>query len=169
MGLTTNKIVELNQLGDIVNQLRSEGQTISLCHGCFDILHIGHLRHMKEAKSLVDILVVTVTPDRFVNKGEGRPAFSEDLRVEMISALECVDYVAINAWDSAVETLKLVKPDYYIKGSDYKKQNRDETVNPNIIAEEETCTEVGIIMRYTNDITSSSTKLLNQYFVTRQM
>ncbi|MCL6445561.1 MAG: GNAT family N-acetyltransferase [Alicyclobacillus sp.] len=157
------KIVDLNTLAEIAKQLRNEGKTIALCHGCFDLFHIGHLRHFKEAKRLANILFVTVTPDRFVNKGEGRPVFTETLRAEIISALECVDYVAINQWPSAVPTLKLLIPNYFVKGPDYHRDRRDETVNPNIIAEEETCATFGIHVHYTNDITSSSTQLINKY------
>ena len=98
------------KLEELPKQLsKSSSQTIGLCHGVFDLLHIGHIKYFQEAKSLCDILVVTLTQDKFVNKGPGRPAFNENLRAEAIAALECVDYVAINQWPTAIDTLKIIK------------------------------------------------------------
>lgn len=89
------------------------------CHGCFDCLCIGHIRHLQAARQLGDMLIVTVTPDRYVNK-PGRPIFSEDIRAECLAALECVDYVAVNEWPDAVETIRLLRPDVYVKGAEYR-------------------------------------------------
>lgn len=88
-----------------------------------DLLHIGHIRYLEKAKRLGDILVVTVTPDCYVNKGPHRPAFPDLLRAEAIAALDAVDYVAINEWPTAVETLDLLRPDVYAKGAEFR-QNR---------------------------------------------
>ena len=74
-----NKIKAIEELAEIVASLRAENKKIVLCHGVFDLLHIGHIRHLEQAKGLADILVVTVTPDRYVNKGPHRPAFAERL------------------------------------------------------------------------------------------
>ena len=90
-----------------------------LCHGCFDILHIGHIRHFRAAKALGDMLFVTVTPDKAVEKGLGRPLFTAQLRAEAIAALRCVDYVAISEWPSAVEVISILRPHIYTKGGDY--------------------------------------------------
>ncbi|NIA61200.1 hypothetical protein G5716_29725 [Bacillus pacificus] len=120
----------------------------------------------EKAKKSGDILIVTITPDQYVNKGENRPAFSEDLRAEMISALEIVDHVAINKWDSAVETLQLLRPNYYVKGPDYR--DPDGKTNPNIFEEEKICQEIGCKLVFTDGFTSSSTKLLNQHFNLKQ-
>ena len=103
------KVMTIEELDKTLEALRSD-QKIVLCHGVFDVLHIGHIRHFEEAKSQGDILVVTVTPDRFVNKGPSRPAFSENLRAEAIAKLACVDYVAINKWPMAKETIQLLRP-----------------------------------------------------------
>src|SRR3989338_4083399 len=89
-------------------------------HGVFDLLHIGHIKHFQAAKKYGDILVVTITPDCFVNKGPNRPRFTERLRAEAISALDCVDYVIINKWPTAVEAIQLIKPAIYAKGDEYK-------------------------------------------------
>ena len=111
------KVKPINELVELAAMLRAQGRKMVLCHGVFDLLHIGHIRYFEEAKRLGDILVVTVTPDRYVNKGPHRPAFPERLRSEAIAALECVDYVAINAWPMAVETIRLLRPHLYVKGS----------------------------------------------------
>jgi len=129
--------------------------------GVFDFLHFGHLRHFKAAKQRGDVLVVTVTPDQFVSKGLGRPVFPQEYRVEFVAALAPVDYVALNRWPSAVETIRLLRPAVFVKGSDYK--IRDDNVNPNIFSEERAIQEVGGKLVYTDEIMYSSTELLQQY------
>ena len=84
-------------------EIRGQGQTIVQCHGVFDLLHPGHVSHLAEAKAQGDILVVTITPDRFVNKGPGRPVFTQEHRALMLAALEVVDFVAITDDPTAVE------------------------------------------------------------------
>lgn len=99
---------------------------VVMCHGCFDVLHIGHVRHFQEAKRKGTTLIVTVTADSHVGKGEGRPIFTDAQRAEMIAALECVDYVVINDASNASEAIKYIRPDFYVKGLDYKGTNCDE-------------------------------------------
>ena len=70
-----NKIISIDEAKKLFSQLRSKGNKIVQCHGVFDLLHVGHLKHFREARTFGDILVVTITPDEFVNKGPGRPAF----------------------------------------------------------------------------------------------
>lgn len=113
------KIHPISELGLICEKLKEDGNSIALCHGCFDLLHIGHIRHLKAARELSDILIVTVTADNFVNKGANRPAFPEDERAEMLEALECVDYVGINNAVNSSDIILLLKPDFYVKGVDY--------------------------------------------------
>ncbi len=105
-------ILTINELSQILDEARNQKQKIVLCHGVFDLLHIGHIRYLEQAKQLGDILVVTVTQDCHVNKGPKRPAFPEHLRAESLAALDCVDYVAINQWPTAVETIRRLKPDF---------------------------------------------------------
>ena len=99
---TAQKIKELDELAALLNEVRASGRRIVHCHGVFDLLHIGHIRHFEAAKQHGDVLVVTLTPDKYVNKGPHRPAFPQDLRAEMIASLGCVDYVAINTWPMGV-------------------------------------------------------------------
>ncbi len=87
------KIKNLNDLSDIISELKVDGKKIVHCHGVFDLLHLGHIKHFEEAKNFGDILVVSITPDQFVNKGPGRPAFSTSNRLEALSALMAIDFV----------------------------------------------------------------------------
>ena len=107
-----------------------------------------------------DELVVTITPDRFVNKGPGRPAFNENHRAEAIAALDVVDYVAINEWLTATETIKTLKPNLYVKGPDYKEYKED--VTGNIQLEEDAVKSIGGKIAFTSDITFSSSSIINQ-------
>jgi rfaE bifunctional protein nucleotidyltransferase chain/domain len=155
------KIKTLEELPDVLASLRAEQKKIVHCHGVFDLLHIGHIRHFEKAKALGDVLVVTVTPDRYVNKGPHRPVFPEELRVEAIGGLNCVDYVAINRWPMAKETIELLRPDIYAKGADYQDASRDRTGG--ITVEEEAVRAAGGKLVLTEDIVYSSSNLLNQH------
>ena len=146
-----SKIRQLEELKGI------EG--VVLCHGVFDLLHIGHIRHLEEAKKLGGRLVVTVTPDKYVNKGPGRPVFNESLRAEAVAALDCVDFVAINEWPTAVETIKLLRPMFYVKGSEFS--NKDDYID-GIVPERKAITSVGGQLVLTDEITFSSSNIINQ-------
>lgn len=123
-------------------------------HGCFDVLHLGHVRHFEAAKKMGDVLVVTVTPDRFVNKGFGRPVFNQADRCEMIDALRCVDYVALNEWPTAVETINFLRPAVYVKGSERR-------TNTDALWREKCAVEgVGGRLELTDEPTFHSTDLL---------
>jgi rfaE bifunctional protein kinase chain/domain/rfaE bifunctional protein nucleotidyltransferase chain/domain len=156
------KVISLTELEEICNAARAEGKTIAHCHGCFDLMHPGHIRHFQSAAKIADILVVTLTQDKFVNKGPGRPVYSEQIRAESIASLACVSYVAINQWPTAIETIKIVKPNFYVKGPDYKDQTKDLTNN--IGLEEQAVKENGGQLYITDDETMSSTSLINSHF-----
>lgn len=160
-GKPTSKITSLETLASLVEGLKVGGRRIVHCHGVFDLLHVGHIRHFKQAKMMGDVLVVTLTPDRFVNKGPGRPAFPENLRAEAIAALDVVDFVAINEWPQSVETIKLLKPDVYVKGQEYQDAAKD--VTGGIALEGDAIRSVGGEMRFTEDIVFSSSSLLNSH------
>lgn len=108
-----------------------------------------------------DVLVVTVTPDRYVDKGPNRPAFSEDLRLRAVASLEIVDYVALNKWPTAAETLRLLVPDIYVKGSEFRDADSDMTGKMG--KEAEVVRQIGARLAFTDDIVFSSTQLINQY------
>ncbi len=154
------KIHSLAELAERLPPMRT-GKTVVHCHGVFDLLHIGHIRHLEEARSMGDLLVVTVTPDRFVNKGPGRPAFGERLRAEALAALNCVDYVAINTASKGDVPIRALRPDLYVKGPDYKDAQRDQTGGISI--EREAVESVGGRLVITEDVSFSSSTLINRY------
>ena len=108
-----------------------------------------------------DILVVTVTSDRYVDKGPDRPVFNENLRAESIAALECVDYVAVNKWSTAEETLRLLRPHIYVKGQEF--ENLEDKTGK-LQKEYDVLKEIGAEIGFTHEIVFSSTQLLNKYF-----
>jgi len=155
------KIVSVEQLAERVSEMKSAGKKVVLCHGVFDLLHYGHILHFEESRRQGDALVVTLTPDIYVNKGPNRPAFTETVRAQMLAALELVDCVAVNKWPTAVEMLRLVSPNVYAKGPDYK--NHQEDVSGKIGEEEAAVQSGGGEIYYTEDITFSSSNLLNRH------
>ena len=157
----TGKIKALEELQGTVADLKSKGKTVVHCHGVFDLLHIGHIKHFQEARTFGNVLVVTITPDEHVHKGPNRPAFTTALRLEALAALESIDYVAVNKWPIAVETIKMLKPTIYCKGPDYK--NHGDDVTGKIDDEEKAVESVGGQIRYTDDIVFSSSSLVNEF------
>lgn len=103
--------------------LRAQGVTLVHCHGCFDIVHPGHIRHLRFAAEQGDRLIVSVTPDRFVNKGPGRPMFGEQMRAESLAALEFVDWVVIHDQPTATGLLGQTCPEVYVKGAEYSNKH----------------------------------------------
>lgn len=156
------KIKSLDQIQVVLENERTKGLRIVQCHGVFDLLHPGHIKHLNEARKQGDKLVVTITPDRFVNKGPGRPAFNEQLRSETLAALACVDYVVVNETPDAVHCIKKIKPTIYVKGLEYKDHGAD--VTGKISEESQAVEENGGIVHYTDDMVFSSSSLLNRYF-----
>lgn len=154
------KVRDINELADQLASARV-GKKVVQCHGVFDLMHIGHIRHFQEAKKSGDILIVTVTPDRYVNKGPHRPVFTESLRVEAIASLDCVDYVAISKWPMAVEAIHILRPDVYAKGADYQDAASDHTGG--ISLERQAVDKVGGRLMFTDEITFSSSTLLNRH------
>ncbi len=151
----------VQELARRVAALRTGGKRVVHCHGVFDLLHVGHIKHLQAAADMGDALVVTLTPDRFVNKGPHRPAFPEYLRAEALAALHCVDHVAINDWPTAVETIRLLKPDLYVKGVTQQKGQRDHS--DAIRREERAIRAVGGRLLLTEEPTFSASALINRY------
>lgn len=116
-----NKILSINLLEEKILKARVEAKTIVFANGCFDLLHVGHVRYLYGAKALGDLLVVAINSDRIVQqlKGSNRPITSENERAEIIAALSCVDYVTIFDTPTVTELLLLLKPDIHAKGTDY--------------------------------------------------
>ncbi len=156
------KIKPLEELSRILRRLRSAGKKVVQCHGVFDLLHPGHIRHLQAAKRRGGVLVVTVTKDEFVNKGPGRPVFNQDLRCESLAALGCVDYVALNDSPTAVPAIRKLRPFLYVKGADYRDAKRDLTRA--IGVEEKAARSVGAGVLFTDEPAMSSTRLLNTHY-----
>lgn len=124
-----NRVLGREEGRKLVEKLKAEGKTVVFTNGCFDILHVGHLRYLDEAKECGDILIVGVNSDASVRrlKGETRPINNQDDRGEMLTGLKAVDYAVIFTEDTPVEILEELKPSIHVKGGDYKKEDLPET------------------------------------------
>ncbi len=157
------KIIKtLKSLKQFTTKKKNNNKKIILCHGVFDILHVGHIKYFNEAKTYGDLLIVSITSDKYVNKGKGRPVFNENYRSEVIAALKIVDAVYLNNNPTAVELISSIKPDIYFKGPDYKNAKKDKTGN--IIKEIDATKKYGGKINYSNDITFSSSNLINNHY-----
>ncbi len=126
-----NKILDRNTLKNELDPLRKQGKKIAFTNGCFDILHVGHVRYLREAKKTADILVLALNSDTSVKKikGEKRPLVTQEDRAEIMAALEFIDFVTIFDETTPLELINLLKPDVLIKGGDWaedKVVGRDE-------------------------------------------
>ncbi len=155
---TSSKMIAVADAGEIIARCKEKGKRVGLCHGGFDVLHPGHMKHFESAKGLCDVLVVSVTSDRFVasRKGDGRPVFSDALRAYSIAMLQCVDYVVITDFAKGVEVIELLRPSFYIKGPDFIGKN-----TPGITSEREAIARVGGEMKYTTDVKLSTTEIIS--------
>ena len=119
--MPNEKIHPRNQLAEIVHQAKARGKVVVTTNGCFDVLHVGHLRYLQAAQALGDLLVVGVNSDDSVRvlKGENRPLVPEDERAEMLAGLACVDYVTVFPELNPIDLLSAIKPNIHVKGGDY--------------------------------------------------
>jgi len=119
---TEDKVKRQTQLAQIVQERRQAGERCVFTNGCFDILHVGHIRYLQEARELGDYLVVAINSDESVRqlKGYPRPFVTQDERAEMLAALESVDYVTIYDELTAEAVVRLLRPEIYVKGGDYR-------------------------------------------------
>lgn len=154
------KIVSKEEFAsDIKPGLEREGKTVALCHGVFDLVHPGHIIHLQQAKSMADILVVSITAAKYVRKGPGRPYFDDSMRMKVLEALECVDYVILSEGYTADDIIESVEPDIYVKGGEYAKAEDD--VTGKILDEKALVEKHGGSLRFTGGQVFSSTKLIN--------
>ena len=157
-----SKIVAFEEAAALCAGLRKQGKVIVHCHGTFDLIHPGHIVHFEEARALGDVLVVSITGEKLVNKGPGRPYFNDQLRSRWLAALWCVDYVVVVPYPAAVEIIECIRPNFYCKGREYADPMADLTNN--IGDDILTVQRVGGEIRYLGSILFSSTKLLNKHF-----
>lgn len=115
------KIVDAQQLAAVSKEMCAKGRKLVLTNGCFDLVHVGHVRYLESARALGDALAVAINGDESVRalKGQGRPLNTESDRAEVIAALDCVDYVIIFPEVRATNLLEKVRPAVYVKGGDY--------------------------------------------------
>ncbi len=153
-----HKVVSLEVLKQRVGGFPRKNKIV-LCHGCFDVVHPGHLHHLLASKSKAEILVVSVTSDRFIKKGDDRPFVPEYLRALNLAAFEAVDYVVVTDMETPIELLLELKPDYFAKGFEYT----DNAVNELTQEEIKTLDSFGGEMLFTpGDIVYSSTELVEK-------
>src|ERR1700677_210958 len=123
-----SKIIQFDAAAAFFTDLRQQGKKIVQSHGVFELLLPGHVVHLEEAKAMGDVLVATVTADRHVNKGPGRPFFNDQLRAKTLSAVECVDYIVVVPFSGAVEAINAIRPDFFCKGKDFEQGKNASTV-----------------------------------------
>jgi rfaE bifunctional protein nucleotidyltransferase chain/domain len=123
--MSTKKIKTWDELSVIVETGKASGKKVGFTNGCFDIIHLGHVRYLRDAKKLCDALVVGVNSDASVKriKGDGRPVNDERVRTEVLSALESVDYITMFGEDTPEELIRKITPDVLFKGGDWKEEN----------------------------------------------
>lgn len=160
--LTNQKIITKEEFANYREQFRQRAQRVVLCHGVYDLLHYGHIEHLQEAKAQGDILVVSVTAGKFVNKGPGRPYFSDQQRMAFLASLEFVDYVLLSEAVTVHDIVSCVQPDVYVKGQEYAVAEND--ITGNIGGEQAIVEQYGGKIYFTEGIVFSSTKLLNNFF-----
>ena len=142
------------------NKKLFKNKKIGLCHGAFDILHIGHLRHFQEAKKNCDILIVSLTSEKFIRKGPSQPFFGDSDRAFFLSKIDLIDYIYISKSYSGLDSLNKFVPDCYIKGVDYFNKKKYLKLNEEISF----CKKKKISVIFTSSEKLSSTKILNSKF-----
>ena len=143
----------------IKKELDRNGKTVALCHGVFDLLHPGHIIHLEQAKGMADVLVVSVTAAKYVRKGPGRPYFDDEMRMKVLAALECVDYVMLSQGYTVDDIIETVEPDIYVKGEEYARAEDD--ITGKIVEEKALVEKHGGRLGFTTGQVFSSTKLIN--------
>lgn len=155
------KIIPFDKLSAYIKNLRirKKGSVIVLCHGCFDIVHPGHIRHLKFAKEQGNILIVSITPDSCIKKGSSRPYVPQDLRAENLAALEIVDAVTIATGETGLEPIEAIKPDIYVKGNEYSISK-----DPRFLQEKELVEKYNGRVAYSSgDVVFSSSEIIRDH------
>ena len=158
------KIINFNNIEKVLSKYKIKNKKIVQCHGVFDLLHIGHLKHFETAKKQGDILIVSVTPDQYIDKGFNRPFFKNQQRLEGLSSIADINYVVLNNSSTAVNIINKIKPNFFCKGPDYKNQKDD--ITGQIKNEISAVKKNGGKIIITNDKTYSSSSILNDIYST---
>ena len=155
---SAENIVNVEKASELIKKFREGGNKVGLCHGKFDLLHPGHVKHFESAKELCDILFVSLTADSFVKiwRGPNRPVLNEKLRAYMIANIKPVDYAVICNFKTGVEMICGIKPSVYIKGPDCASEQ-----SPQINEERQAIKDVGGEIKYTQESTLSTTEIID--------
>lgn len=159
----SHKTIAFDEIAAALAPHRERGETIVQCHGTFDLVHPGHIIHLEEARALGQVLVVTITGERFVSKGPNRPYFNDVLRAHTLAALTCVDYVVVVPHAGAREAILAVRPTLYCKGEEFRsatKPHQRDRIDEDLAA----AAEVGARVQFVGSQVFSSTRLLNSAF-----
>lgn len=151
----TRKILDADGLGATLAAARAAGRTIVQCHGCFDIVHPGHIRYLEFAARQGDVLLVTLTGDRSIHKGDQSPYIPQELRAESLAALEFVDYVYVDPAPTAEAVLEAVRPEVYVKGREYATSRDPRFLRERAVVE----SHGGRVIFSSGDVVFSSTAL----------
>ena len=142
-----------------IKNLKYQNKKIGLVHGVFDVIHYGHIKYFEEAKKLVDYLIVSVTSDKYVNKGANRPIFELHKRMTLLNSIKFIDFVLPSNNLTAVEVIKKIKPNFYIKGKDYKNLSND--ISGRILKEKKEVEKHDGKLIFTKSNLFSSTSIIN--------
>ncbi|MCE5300068.1 MAG: adenylyltransferase/cytidyltransferase family protein [Spirochaetia bacterium] len=145
------KLKKREEMARIIAGLKKQGKTVAFANGCFDVLHVGHVRFLQGAKAKADVLVLGLNSDSSVRKlkGEGRPLINQRERAEILSAFEFVDYLVIFNEMTVDKTLRILRPTYHCKGTDYTKDT---------VPEKEIAKKLGIKIAIVGDAKNHSTR-----------
>jgi rfaE bifunctional protein kinase chain/domain/rfaE bifunctional protein nucleotidyltransferase chain/domain len=154
-----DKVKSKEELAKVIADLKSKGKKVVQCHGCFDIIHPGHVRYLEQSKKFGDVLVVSLTPDKYILKGDDRPYMPQELRVNSMAALQIVDYVCLDDDSWAGPLLDQVRPDIYVKGKEY------EGVHDGVFGDEREIVENygGKVYFTSGDVVFSSSRLIEDF------
>ena len=153
-------ILKSNDLDQVISKIKKNKKKISLVSGVFDLLHAGHIKYFKAAKQYADILIVSLTDDKYVNKGLGKPFFKFSYRAEVLLSIKYIDYIVLSKNFHCLEIIQKVKPNFYVKGPDYKNLKSD--ITKNIIKEKKLTEKLGGKVIFINEETFSSSRLINK-------
>ena len=154
-----SKILDFDELSTFRKSYKNK--KIILAHGTYDFIHHGHLRHLKKSKLKADILIVSITADKFINKGPNRPIYNEKKRAEFLSHFDFVDYIVIVNSFTGVEIINKLRPDFYSKGIEYKSSKKD--ISGVIDIEAAAIKKIKSELYFTREETMSSSNLINLF------
>jgi len=153
------KKLEKDKFIKVLKNIKKNKKTIVLCHGVFDLVHYGHILHFKSAKKFGDVLIVSITKDKFIKKGIGRPVFNETQRLNYLNEIKIIDFLYVCETESAADSIRTIKPDVYVKGPDYRINSLDSTKK--IYLEKRLVERFKGKIAYTNDEKFSSSTIIN--------